>query len=180
MTIQLDAAIASHAGTSLRTSAETWENSAPAFGDPGALQRLAVSAAQDIQQQLAVDLVWIGEVTVPRRSGFEDDEPGRGLPGVTVLASTAQMPDLACAVLPDCLAQIAWDVAGGNQTVELSLRNPLRTLVAFPRLLPSGNQLVLIVVARHNCLSCGDIRRLDQLVRGIDLTLTAFPGTAPA
>jgi hypothetical protein len=177
MTIQVDAAIASRAGTSLRVSAQTGENSAPTIADPGALQRLAITAAQGIQQQLAVDLVWIGEVTVPRRTGFEDDEPGRGLPGVAVLANTAQMPDLACAVLPDCLAQIAWDVARGNQPVELSLRNPLRTLVAFPHRLPSGNQLVLIVVARHNCLSRGDVRRLDQLVRGIDHTL---PGTAPA
>ncbi len=178
MTIQAQTAIATHVGNTQHPSTQPTPVLAPTVSSHADLQQLATAAARIIQQKLRVDLVWIGEVapTLPRDL-MDDDDDGCGPPDVTVLATATVEPksyfDRVAPVLPDCLTQIAWDVAMLGTPVEMTLRTPTRALAAFPVTLHSGAWLVLIVVAPHNALTRGDIRTLNKLVTAIGRTTDA-------
>jgi hypothetical protein len=180
MTIQIKPAMTHHAGPSPRPTPGADQTRFPMIWNREALQQLAGTTARVIQEKLQVDLVWIAEVAVTERANaddLEDDDDGCRSPDVTVLAVTAKpstiRPDHEHTVLPACLTQIAWEAAELGHTVEMDLRNPPRTLAAFPVVLHSGARLVLIVVARHSALSRGDIRTLERLVAAIGLATHA-------
>jgi hypothetical protein len=186
MTIQATSAIAYRTDSITHTPTQPARATAPDAPGPATLQQLATAAVRAIQQRLAVDLVWIGEVAPERRHdpALEDDDEGCGPPDVTVLATTAVEPAdrSRCTdpVLPTCLTQIAWEVAGVGHTEKISLRNPSREITACPVALQSGTRLVLIAVARPNTLTPRDVRTLERLITAIGIAIDSPEAVALA